>query len=36
MSVSAKTVRKRYDQTFRRQAVEPWQAGNKTGVAMAA
>ena len=36
MSVRAKTVRQRYDQTFRRQAVELWQAGNKTGVAMAA
>ena len=36
MSVPAKTVRQRYDPTFRRQAVELWQAGNKTGVAMAA
>jgi len=32
----SKTVRQRHDQTFRRQAVELWQAGNKTGVAMAA
>lgn len=35
-SVTSRSPRKRFDQTFRRQAVELWEAGNKSAVEMGA